>query len=142
MIIADSKNKQFQYTFSKNGKGYQLNAGLMPPGSYSFTAKTIAGNKNEIVKGQFIVAPLQAEFLQTKADHQLLRELSLQSGASLFYLNEPDQLAKAIRDNENIKPVVYNQEEIISWINLKWIFFLIIALFSLEWFIRKWNGAV
>lgn len=142
MIMADSKNKQFQYTFSKNGKGYQLNAGLMPPGSYSFTAKTIAGNKNEIVKGQFIVAPLQAEFLQTKADHQLLRELSLQSGASLFYLNEPHQLAKAIRDNENIKPVVYNQEEIISWINLKWIFFLIIALFSLEWFIRKWNGAV
>jgi len=142
MIITDSRNKQFQYTFSKSGKGYQLNAGLMTPGNYSFTAKTIAGNKFEILKGQFIVAPLQAEFLQTTADHQLLRELSSQSGASLFYLNEPKQLAKAIRDNENIKPVVYKQEEIISWINLKWIFYLIIALFSLEWFIRKWNGAV
>lgn len=142
MVITDSRDKQFQYTFSKNGKGYQLNAGLMPPGSYSFIAKTLAGNKNETVKGQFVVAPLQVEFLQTTADHQLLRELSSQSGAALFYLTEPKQLAKAIRDNENIKPVVYKQEEIKSWINLNWIFFLIIALFGVEWFIRKWNGAI
>ena len=66
----------------------------------------------------------------------------MQSGGQLFYKNQLDALEKAIDQNENIKPVIYKQNEVKELLNLKWIFFVILGLLSLEWFIRKWNGFI
>jgi hypothetical protein len=88
------------------------------------------------------VAALQAELIETKAKHQLLNNIALQSGGQLFYKNQLDALEKAIEQNENIKPVIYKQNEVKELLNLKWIFFVILGLLSLEWFIRKWNGFI
>jgi hypothetical protein len=66
----------------------------------------------------------------------------LQSGGQLFYKNQLAELEKAIEQNENIKPVIYKQNEVKELLNLKWIFFVILGLLSLEWFIRKWNGFI
>lgn len=142
LTITNNRQKEFSFTFSKTEKAYTLDAGTLPPGSYTYDATTVVNNKKEILKGRFIVEPLQVEFLQTTADHQVLNELASQSGGQVFYLNQTEQLIKAIQNNQNIKPVIYKQEDMKSWINLKWIFFLLLGLMSVEWFIRKWNGAV
>ena len=86
--------------------------------------------------------PLQVEFLQTVADHQLLNQLSTQSEGKLFYPTQADELIKTIKQNTTIKPIIYKQEEVKSWINLKWIFFIVLGFLSVEWFVRKWNGSV
>lgn len=142
MVITNSQQKQFPFTFSKTDKAYQLDAGILPPGSYSYEGITTIGNKKEILKGKFIIEPLLVEFMQTTANHQLLHEMASQSGGKLFYLNEANELIKTIKTNENIKPVIYRQEDLQSWINLKWLFFLVLGMLSVEWFIRKWNGAI
>jgi len=51
------------------------------------------------------------------------------------------KLEDAIRKSETIKPVLYEQRSTRPLIDLKWIFFLLLFLLSLEWFIRKWQGA-
>ena len=140
--VKDSKGKLFQYTFSKTEKSYHANLGNMPVGTYTFNAKVTSGNKTYYKNGQFIVAALQAELIETKANHQLLNNIALQSGGQLFYKNQLDALEKAIEQNENIKPVIYKQNEVKELLNLKWIFFVILGLLSLEWFIRKWNGFI
>ncbi|MEI6508759.1 MAG: hypothetical protein WCO54_09765 [Bacteroidota bacterium] len=142
MVVKNAQGKSFNYTFTKTEKAYTLNAGLMPVGNYSYEATVNIGSKTEKLKGQFTVMPLQAEFLQTVADHQLLNQLAQQSEGKLFYLNQTDELIRTIKENEKIKPVIYKQEEVKSWINLKWIFFMLLALMSVEWFVRKWNGSV
>jgi hypothetical protein len=140
--VKDSRGKLFQYTFSKTEKSYHANLGNMPVGTYTYNAKVISGNKSYNKNGQFIVAALQAELIETKANHQLLNNIALQSGGQLFYKNQLDALEKAIEQNENIKPVIYKQNEVKELLNLKWIFFVILGLLSLEWFIRKWNGFI
>lgn len=142
MVIQNAQGQKFNYSFSKTDKAYTLDAGLLPVGNYNYEASTTIGNKVQKVKGQFAVVPLQVEFLQTTADHQLLNEISGETGGKLFYPGQLNELEKAIRSNEAIKPVIYKQEDIRSWINLKWIFFLVLALLSVEWFIRKWNGSI
>jgi hypothetical protein len=142
IVIQNAQGKKFNYSFSKTDKAYTLDAGLLPVGNYSYEASATVGNKIQKVKGQFAVVPLQVEFLQTTADHQLLNEISGETGGKLFYPAQLGELEKSLRANETIKPVLYKQEDIRSWINLKWIFFIALALLSTEWFIRKWNGSI
>ena len=142
MSIKNAEGKTFNYTFSKTEKAYTLNAGLMPIGNYNYEATVNIGSKTEHLKGAFTVMPLQVEFLQTVADHQLLNQLSSQSEGKLFYPAQADELIKTIKQNATIKPIIYKQEEVKSWINLKWLFFVLLGLLSVEWFVRKWNGSV
>jgi hypothetical protein len=51
-------------------------------------------------------------------------------------------LVDEIEANENIKPIIYQQNDIKSWIELAWLLGLIVALLSIEWFIRKWHGSI
>ncbi|MBW7846065.1 MAG: hypothetical protein H3C45_10585 [Bacteroidia bacterium] len=85
---------------------------------------------------------MQLEFAQTKANHQLLQELAVQSAGKLFHINTMDKLAEEIQKNESIKPIIYEHKEIKSWIDIKWIFYILLSLLSIEWFIRKWNGSL
>jgi hypothetical protein len=142
MAIKNSQGKTFNYTFSKTEKAYSLNAGLLPIGNYTYDATVNIGNNTERLKGTFTVMPFQVEFLQTVADHQLLNQLSAQSEGKLFYPTQADELIKTIKQNASIKPVIYKQEEVKSWINLKWIFFIVLSFLTVEWFVRKWNGSV
>jgi hypothetical protein len=142
IVIRNAQGKKYNYSFSKTGNAYTLDAGLLPVGNYSYEASAAIGNKVQNVKGQFAVVPLQVEFLQTTADHQLLNEIATETGGKLFSPSQLSELEKTLRSNETIKPVIYKQEDLKSWINLKWIFFTILALLSVEWFIRKWNGSI
>ncbi len=142
LSVKNAAGKKFTYTFSKTEKAYQLDMGLLAPGNYSYEAATIIGTKTQLVKGLFAVIPLQVEFLQTTANHQLLSEIAQETGGKMFFSNQLEDLEKAVRNNEIIKPVIYKQETVKSWINLKWICFLILGLLSMEWFVRKWNGSI
>src|SRR5690606_32126571 len=89
--------------------------------------------------GQFSVQPIQLELYETTADHGLLRNLSREYGGAVFYQNQIAELGDAILA-KNIKPVVYSSTRTRSLINLKWIFFLLMGLLSVEWFLRRYYG--
>lgn len=142
LSLQNGSGRKFTYTFSKTDKAYTLDLGLLAPGNYNYEATTSVGAKTQMVRGQFAVIPLQVEFLQTTANHQLLNEIAQETGGSLFYPYQLEALEKAVRNNDIIKPVIYKQETVKSWINLKWICFLIVGLLTAEWFVRKWNGSI
>lgn len=142
LVITNTSGKNFNYTFSKTANAYSLDAGILPPGNYSYQGSTNTGTTRQQVKGQFIVKPTQVEFAQTTANHQLLGELAAQSNGKLFYLNNMKGLVEEIKNNDSIKPVIYLQQDVKSWIELKAIFFVLLALLGIEWFIRKWNGSI
>ncbi len=98
------------------------------------------GGKNESVSGQFTVRPLQAEFTETVADHQLLATLASLHQGKMFYPADMNALADEILKNERIKPVSYEHQQLQDLINMKWIFVLLLLLLSAEWFLRKREG--
>lgn len=142
MLITNAAGKDYRFSFTKTVEAYSLNAGVLPAGVYKYTASCFMGTSERKVSGQFIVKPLQAEFMQTTANHQLLHQLSDESGGKLFYLNQLEGIQQAIKQNPLIKPVIYQNNELKSWIDLKWLFALIMLFIGLEWFVRKWNGSI
>ena len=80
-------------------------------------------------------------FTHTIANHQLLYLLAKRSGGAMMYPHQFDILADLLNGKEDIKPISHSEKKLSDMINLKWIFFLLLSLLSLEWFIRKINGA-
>ncbi len=141
IVLTNADNKKFNYTFSKTSNAYRLNAGLMPVGEYKYDAKVKVGEKIYTQRGEFSITALQVELTNTVADHQMLYSLAKKHDGELIYPNQLEQLANKLNAREDIKSVSYSEKKLRDVINLKWIFFLILALLSFEWFIRKRNGA-
>jgi hypothetical protein len=140
--LKNRDGKSYSFLFSRSGNAYTLDAGILPAGEYSFDAKTRLGNKNQKASGQFVIRQQQAELQQTTANHQLLFALSEQNGGQMIYPDQLTQLPKMIAANENVKTVVYEDRKYEDPIDYKIVFFLILALISGEWFLRKRNGEV
>ena len=141
LTISNSEGKKFPFTFSTTEHAYRLNAGMFPVGEYKYEARTKVGEKIYTASGSFSVSALQVESSNTTADHQLLFSLAKKHGGEMVYPNQLDKLAALINAREDVKPVVYTQKSLNDMVNLKWVFFLLLALLSAEWFIRKRNGA-
>ncbi len=140
LTIFNSQGKKFTYQFNRTSNAYHLNAGIFPQGDYKFQAIVKLKNKTLTQNGSFSVTALDAEYLNTVANHQLLYNLSKQSGGEMIYPSDIERLSDLLKTRDDIKVVKYTQKKYDDLINLSWIFFLILGLLSAEWFLRKRNG--
>ncbi len=136
-----AEGKEFQFTFSRKGDAYVLNAGILPVGNYTFRATTSLNNQNLSFDGRFSVQPIQLEQFVTTANHAVLRQLSAQHGGAMVYPHELLSIAEKIKQTPTIKPVIYQATQTVPMVHLKWVFFLLALLLSLEWFLRRYFGA-
>lgn len=127
--------------FSQSGNAYRLDVGTMEKGEYTYLAKVSFGGKTYEEKGGFRVKELKTEFLNVVADHQMLFNLSSSTGGEMFYPSELDQLTEAIFNKEDIVDISHIEKDVTDIITWKWIFALLLALLTIEWFSRKRNGA-
>ena len=137
LILTNSDNKQFNYTFSKTGTAYKLNIGILPPGEYKYEAKVKNGTELFVKQGIISVKEIMSEKINNVANHQVLFQLANRSNGKLFYPKELKKLEEEILKNEHIKPITYSQSSTLSLIDLKWLFWLILILLIAEWFFRK-----
>ena len=131
----------YQFVFNKSGNAYVLNAGVLPVGSYSYLASTTFSGEQYVVKGQLQINPLLVELNNTVANHQLLQNIANKYNGNMVLPTKINELEQLIKENTAISSIIYEETDIKEIIHLKWIFFLILALISTEWFIRKRNGA-
>ena len=132
----------YSFLFTRNGQAYQLDAGALPSGEYTYTAATKVGNRPYTATGQFTVKALNLETRQSAANHLLLNNIAKQSGGKMVYTNQINQLANLIKANDNVKTLVYQDKHYSDLIDIKWVFVLLLALLSTEWFLRKREGEV
>jgi hypothetical protein len=142
LSLKDSKGKEYKYTFNKKQTMYSLSAGQFAAGEYTYEAKVKSGDKLYTKTGLVIIKEVVSEKINTVANHQLLYQMSQQSGGKLFYKNQLEALQKEILQTESIKSITYSHKQLSDLVNLKWIFFVILILLSTEWFLRKYNGKV
>ena len=140
LVLKDAQNKTYNYTFSKKQTFYSLAAGQFPAGEYAYEAKVKYADKLYTKSGMVIIKEIVSEKINTVANHQLLFQLSKKSGGKLVYPNQLEQLQKEILANSTIKSITYSHKQLTDLVNLKWLFFIIILLLSVEWFLRKYNG--
>ncbi len=141
LLLKNQEDKDFSYTFSKTENAYYLNAGKLAVGDYSYTAKVNYGGKTLAENGTLTVLPLDIESNNIQANKLMLEELSKKYGGKTFSAANMQEIVKEIKSREDITSVSYSQNKLSEVINLKWVFFLLLSLLSIEWFIRKRNGS-
>lgn len=142
IAIKNEKDKVYKFLFSRTNAAYQLDAGTLPAGNYTYSATTKLGDKTYTAQGMFYVNAMIAEYQQTVANHQLLNTMSAQTGGKMYMPSDVAKLSEAIKANDQIKTLTYEDRKYEELINFKWLFVLIMGLLSIEWFFRKRNGEI
>ena len=140
--LKNEEGKAYNFLFSRTESAYQLDAGMLPAGNYTYTATTTLGNKNHVAQGLFYVNALVAEYQQTIANHQLLNTMAVQTGGKMYMPQNLSHILNDISTNDQIKTLSYEDRKYEELINFKWVFALIVTLLTLEWFLRKRNGEI
>jgi hypothetical protein len=135
-------NEIFPLILNSLGSGqYQGAYDQLQEGEYSYTASvkfqeaSIGGDQ-----GTFSVGGLNAEYLETRMNKQLLQQIAVHTGGKYYESNEFVTLSHDIAHLPQFKPRdVRMSVEYELW-NSRWMLTLVLLIFSLEWFLRKWNG--
>ena len=141
ILITDANKKNFPYAFTRTSNAYYLNAGSLPPGEYSYKATTSFGGKAFLKTGKFSVMSLNVESMSTVANHGLLNNIAARHKGKMVYPNQLDQIEQLLAARDDMKTVVYTQKRYTDLVCLLPVLFLLLALLSAEWFIRKRNGS-
>jgi hypothetical protein len=138
--IQNTANEEFEFTFDVRDEEYILNAGYLPTGDYSFSASVDIAGKTYNETGSFTITPVNFENLDLRANHNLLYQLANESGGGFYAPNQSEQLISDLQNNNRLKATSYFQEMINELLNLKWLFFVVLLLLTVEWFLRKFWG--
>ncbi|MBK9254138.1 MAG: VWA domain-containing protein [Saprospiraceae bacterium] len=138
--IKNDSGDEYKYTFTKIQNYYTLNAGLFSEGNYNYTALVNFGGKSQTATGRFTVESIQLEQYDLTARHSLLKNLSERNNGQIFYPNEIANIQDILLQSGSLKPVMYQSTVTKSILDIKWLFFVILFLLSLEWFLRRYFG--
>jgi hypothetical protein len=70
----------------------------------------------------------------------MLRTLAAKNNGKFFETNQLEKLKDYLSSNKSPDKVT-SIEEMNEFINLKWIFFVLLALATVEWSVRKYLGS-
>ncbi len=140
LAVRNNDGKEYNFLFNRVGKGYQLNAGVLPTGSYNFKATTSYNGKEWTSDGQFTVQPLQFEFINITADHNILKAISTESGGQFFGQKELNELYAIIKKSAALKPVLVTEKSSQTFLSMPLLLLLLLVALSLEWGVRRYIG--
>lgn len=139
--ITDEEGNKTPFTFSRIGSGYRLDIGTLPAGRYAYQASTSLADEDMTAKGEFTVNSLLAERVNLVADHQLLAAISERTGGVQVGLDGISEIASAIGTKEEVVSRSISRSSLNDLVEIRWLFYLLLGLFTLEWALRRRNGA-
>jgi hypothetical protein len=138
--IEDADGNEFPFTFSPSNTGYRLDAGALPVGNYNYTASVVNNGETLSETGSFAVLPFALEGASLTANHQMLYNISSQTGGQLYTPAQVDELVEGLLNSDQVQARSFSTEVLKSVMHFKWIFFLLLLLLSSEWIVRKRAG--
>ncbi len=139
MTLKSPDGKEEVYFMNETGSArYFLELNNLAEGTYEYEAE---GVKNEqrigTDRGQFSIGKSNIEHFQLTADDGLMEQIALRTGGKFVYAREMGSLAPEIMALNSLKPVVSYLTKRMGFNEYSWIFFLALALLTLEWVVRK-----
>ena len=142
--VTQADSIRYPYNMEPVGNGrYVLNIGALPEGTYRYRASaqqngTVLGTD----AGSFAVGSLTLEYKETRADGQLMYQISQRSGGRVFESDQPAEISQHLNTSDAFVPVVF-EERVESELWQRYFFFvLILVLLTIEWLVRKRSGMV
>ena len=137
--IKDEKGITRNFSYSTTADNSKFEISSLPAGVYRYRASTTVLGKSELSSGEFVIRDIQLENLNLTADFDVLRQLSAKTGGKFFKNNHFEEIKQTIL-NHRVTDKIDATEDLKEMINLRWIFFLILGLLTVEWVMRKYLG--
>ncbi|HRH37348.1 MAG TPA: hypothetical protein PK760_03325, partial [Flavobacteriales bacterium] len=141
ITLKDEAGKEFAYGFRASGRGYRLDAGRLPAGRYTWAARTELKGERFTATGDLTVRELFLEKMNTVADHRLLADLAASTGGRMLGADSVMSLSTMLKGDRSIASRSYAHAQFTDLINMRWIFFVLLALLTVEWALRRRSGA-
>ena len=139
-IVNKKTGETYEYLFSKREHDYELNAGILPEGIYTYRAETAVAGQSVSITGSFAVVSMGIEAQQLTADIDRLRGLSAATNGKCYTVYQLPQLLDDLRGDARITSVEHHDVRFEDLIHSKWIFFVLVGLAAIEWILRKMFG--
>lgn len=139
-IVNKKTGETYDYMFSKREHDYELNAGVLPEGIYTYRATAEWGDGTIVLNGSFSVVSVGIEAQQLTADIARMRSLSAATNGKCYTVDQLPQLFEDLRHDSRITSVEHHDTRFEDLIHSKWIFFVLIGLAAIEWILRKMFG--
>ena len=130
----------YDYTFSKGENNYHLNIGMLSEGIYNYSAHTSYGGVDYNDNGTFLVEAIGVEAQDLTANIERMRSLASLTGGKHYYITDIQQLTNDLKNNEQITSISHEETRYDDMINLRWLFFAILGVITIEWVLRKMFG--
>jgi hypothetical protein len=137
--VVNAATKQTKnYDLLKGSNSFSANLEGLPAGKYNFTVKEL--NSNTSYASHFEILDFDIEKQFVNPDVLKLQQLAQQTNGKAFFESQSDQLINTLLESKEYKSIEKNissKTPIIDWV---WLLILIAVLFTVEWFVRKYNG--
>jgi len=140
LLLVNTNNEEYRYVFNKKKEKYYIDLGNLNPDSYKIFAKVEKRNYEK--KGIINIKPINIEFLNKIANHQILNDLSEISGGKSYSLTNLNLLIKNLNENKDNFVSTRFEDKLIQLIDYELILLILLLLISFEWFVRKYNGLI
>ena len=140
-LTLKNSEEELIYDFKPNESSYELRLGALEAGTYSWEASTTFEGETYSKTGSFLVRKLELEAMNTKSNFMLLNQLSVNSGAEFFLLEQHKELLKELSLREDMVTVSSPSTAYSKLIDYWWWLVLIVLFLTSEWFIRRYSGA-
>ncbi len=130
----------YDYVFSKGENNYNLNIGMLPEGIYSYRAHTSFGGIEYDANGVFTVESIGVEAQDLTANIDRMRSLAYQTGGNHYYIADIQNIIQDLENDRRITSISREETRYNDLISLKWLFFGILGLITMEWLLRKIFG--
>lgn len=138
--LKDDEGNAYEYSFITNENNTRYTMSGLPQGVYAYTASTTIGNENAVVSGEFVIKAIQIEDINLTADFNMLRTLAANNGGNFYTQDDYSQMSTDLTKLK-AQGIIHTSEKYLPFINLKWLFFVLLTLVATEWFLRKYNGS-
>ncbi|MCD6347784.1 MAG: hypothetical protein J7L96_10225 [Bacteroidales bacterium] len=138
--ISDGDAYVRKMTMRKSQDEYKLEIDGLQPGRYNYACYTNLDKKEYRKSGVIDVLDIPLEQLDLTARHDYLRELVSRGDGRFFERDESDKLLSYLKSKELNPETPYTITKWNNIINVPYILAVIILLFSVEWFLRRWSG--
>ena len=139
-IVNKKTGETYEYLFSKREHDYELNAGILPEGIYTFRAETTRSGQSVSISGTFAVVSMGIEAQQLTADIDRMRGLSVVTNGKCYTVDQLHLLLEDLSKDSRITSVEHHDVRFEDLIHSKWIFFVLVGLAAVEWILRKMFG--
>lgn len=134
----NSKANTFPLILSENQ--YYINLNNLDTGNYDFKIKE--RQSGIFVEGKFVLLNFPIEHQFINANYIKLKNLTTTNKGEAFLLKDYKSLIAKLNEENEFKSIEKKTTLTSNFIDLKWLFLLVIASATAEWFIRKYRGLI